>query len=75
VRDLAHDRHTLRVHTIGEHLQIGDDALVEQVQVAECRRRVGRDHGRAADHGERDAALGLFLMVEPVAQPRAALLE
>jgi hypothetical protein len=38
VRDLAHDRRTVRVHTIGERLQIGDDALVEQVQVAECRR-------------------------------------
>jgi hypothetical protein len=62
VRDLAHHRRAVRVHAFGARLQIGDDALVEQVEVAECRRRVGGDHGRAADHGERDAALGLFLV-------------
>jgi hypothetical protein len=64
----------MRVHAVRERLEVGDDAVVEQVQVAERRRRVGRDHGRAADHGERDAAPGLLRVVQAVAQPRAAVL-
>ena len=74
MRDLAHHRGAVRVHGPRERLEIGDDALVEQMQVAERRRRVGGDHGRAADHGERDAALGLLLVVQAIAPPRAAIL-
>ena len=69
VGDLAHHRGAVRVHGPRERLEIGDDALVEQMQVAERRRRVGSDDGRAADHGERDAALGLLLVVQAVARP------
>jgi hypothetical protein len=74
VSDLAHDRGAVGVDAVGERLQIPDDAVVEEMQIAERGRRVRGDHRRAADHGERDPALRLLLVVEPVAQPRAAVL-
>jgi hypothetical protein len=74
VGDLAHHRRAVRVDGIRERLQVCDDPVIPQVQIAERGWRVAGDHRRAADHGEPDPALRFFLMVQPVAQPGSAVL-
>ena len=71
--DLDHHRRALLVHVVGQLLQPRHAFVLVEKDVAERLRTVGRDHRRAADHGERDAALGLFGVVEPVALLRHAV--
>ena len=65
--DLDHHRRALLVDVVGELLEPGHAFVLVEKDVAERLRAVGRHHRRAADHGERDAALRLFGVVEPIA--------
>ena len=73
--DLAHDRAAVAADTLGELPQHGNDRVVADVDLAERGGRVRRDVGGAAEHGEREAALGLLLVVELVAQLRMLVLD
>ena len=59
----------------GELLQDRHHAVVTKIDLAERRRTVGGDTGGTAEHGERQTALGLLLMVELVALPRQSVLD
>ena len=72
VGDLDHHRGTVVVALVAERLQPVDGLVAEELDVAERLRAVGRHHGGAADHGEADATLGLFHVVEAVAVLRQA---
>ena len=72
--DLAEDRRAVPVDPLGEGMQIGKDPVVADVDLVEGQRRVRRDRRRAAEHGQRQAALGLFLVIELVALSRHAVL-
>src|SRR5260221_2546228 len=72
--DLDHHRSAMRVHVVGELAQPAHTLVLVEEDVAEGRRAVGRDDGRAADHGERDAALRLLGVIEPIARLRHAVL-
>ena len=67
MRDLAHDRGAMAVDARREGLQVGDDGVARHVDLAAAPARIARHHRGAAEHGERDAALGLFLVVALVA--------
>jgi hypothetical protein len=73
MRDLDHDGSAVRVDLVAELLQPAHDLVFVEEDVAEGLRAVGRDHRRAADHGERNAALGLLGVIEPVALLRHAV--
>ena len=72
--DLDHHRRALFMHVVGQFLQPRHAFVLVEKDVAERLRTVRRDDRRAADHGERDAALGLFGVIEPVALFRHAVL-
>jgi hypothetical protein len=72
--DLDHHRRAMRVAVVRQAAQPRHDLVLVGEQVAEHRRRVGRDHRRARGHRQRDAALGLFHVVQPVAVLRHAVL-
>ena len=65
--DLDHHRRPLLVHVVGELFQPRHALVLVEEDVAESLRAVGGDDRRAADHGERNAALGLFRVIEAVA--------
>ena len=65
--DLDHHRGAVLVAVVGEPLEPGHDLVPVGVQVAEGRRAVLGDDRRARGHGQRDAALGLLDVIEPVA--------
>ena len=71
--DLDHHRGALVVHVVGELLEPPHAFVLVKEDVAERLRTVGRDHRRTADHGQRDAALRFFGMVEPIAGLRHAV--
>ena len=59
---------------VGELAEMRNDPVVADVELAEGRGAIGRDDGGAAEHGEGDAALGLFGVIELIAFPRHAAL-
>ena len=65
--DLAHQKGPACVDTLREPLEVLDDALVVQVDLGKVPLRIRRDVRRAAEHGERDPALRLRLVVPLVA--------
>ena len=74
--DLAHQGRTVPVYALGELLQVGNDGVHADVELAEDIGRVGRHVRGAAEHRERDAAFRLLLVVELIALLRhAAFLE
>ena len=75
VGDLAHQRAVVPVHGVGQLLEPRDDRVAGGVDLPERRRAVRGGRGRAAEHGQRQAALGLLLVVQPVAQLRLAVLD
>ncbi len=72
--DLDHHRGAVRMDVVGELGEPANHLVLVEEDVAEDRWAVGRDDGRAADHGERDAAFGLLGMVEPITRLRHAVL-
>ena len=75
MRDLAHQRAVVPMDGVGQLLEPGDDRVAGGVDLAERRRAVRSGRGRAAEHGQRQPALGLFLVVEAVALLRLAVLD
>src|SRR5207253_2350902 len=65
--DLAHERGTVRVDALREPHEVWDDRVGPDVQLAKDIGRIGRDVRGAAEHGERDPALRLLLVVGLVA--------
>ena len=65
--DLDHHRRALFVDVVRQLLEPRHAFVLVEKDVAERLRTVGRDHRRAADHGERDASLRLFGVVEAIA--------
>ena len=64
---LDHHRRTMVVDVVGEFGEPADDLVLVEKDVAEGLGTVRRDHRRAAYHGQRDAALRLLGVIEPVA--------
>ncbi len=75
VRELDHQGAAMGVDAVGEGLQNRDDPVLGDVDLAERGGAVLGDAGGAAEHGQRQAALGLLLMVELVAQLRQPVLD
>ena len=75
VRDLAHQRAVVPVDCVGQLLEPGDDRVGRGVDLPEGRGAVRRGRGRAAEHGQRQPALGLLLVIEAVAQLGLAILD
>ena len=73
--DLAHDGRAMGFHPVRQPLEPRHDAVIARVKLPEDRGAVGRDIGRSPDHGHPDPALGLFLVVEPVAVARVAIFD
>ena len=67
VGQLDHARRTVLVDLVAHAADPRHDGVVVGVQVAERRRAVLGDDGRAGGHRQRDAALGLLDVVQPVA--------
>ena len=67
VADLDHRRRAVLVDAVGHRLDPRHDRIVVGMQVAERRRAVGRDDRRACRHRQRQPALGLLHVVQPVA--------
>ena len=67
VGDLAHQRAVVPMDRVGELLEPGNDLVARGVDLTECRRAVRCRRGRAAEHGQRQPALGLLLVIEPIA--------
>ena len=72
--DLAHHRRAVAVAGIGQLPQPRNDLVLVDMEVAERRRRVLGDDRRAAGDGQRDPALRLLLVIEPVTFLRQAVL-
>ncbi len=72
--ELDHQRGAMGVDAVGEFAEIRDDAVIGDGDLVPGRgRTVHRHGGRAAEHGQADAALGLLLVIELIAQLRLAL--
>ncbi len=65
--DLDHHRRTLVVDVVRQLLEPAHAFVFVEKDVAEGLRAVRRHHRGAADHGERNASLGLFGVVEAIA--------
>ena len=72
---LDHQGAAMGVDALGELPQDRHHAVVTQIDLAERSRAVGGDAGRTAEHGQRQTALGLLLMVELVALPGQPVLD
>ncbi len=66
VRELDHHRGAVVMAFLSELPQPGYDLVLVGQEIAKDRGRIARHDGRACCHGERDAALGLLDMIEPV---------
>ena len=66
MRDLHHQGSAMRMDALGEALQIRNDGVGTDIQLTENIGRIDIHIGRAAEHRQRDAALGLLLMIELV---------
>ena len=73
MRDLDHHGGALRMDIVGELFEPAHDLVLVELDVAEGLRTVRREDGRAADHGQPDAAPGLFGVIKPVARLRHAV--
>ena len=71
---LDHHRRAMGVHVVGEFGEPADDLVLVEKNVAEGLGTVRRDHRGTANHGQRDAALRLFGVIELVALLRHAVL-
>ena len=69
MRDLTHERRALPVHALGKLLEIGDASIVAYVQLLKHIGTVRRDIRRTTEHGERNTALGFFLVIALVTFP------
>ena len=74
VAHLAHDPGAMGVDALREAPEVRDDAIVVEVELGRVPLRVGRDVGRAPEHGERDPAPRLRLVVALVAFHRHPVL-
>ncbi len=72
--DLAHHGAAMAVAAVRQGLKPRNDGVVPDMEITEGIGRIDRHHRRPADHGERDPALGLFLVVETVALLGQAIL-
>ncbi len=72
--DLDHHRGAVRVTLVAEATHPRHDLILVGQQVTEGGRRIRRHHRRAGRHRQRDAALGLLHVVEPIAILRHAVL-
>jgi len=68
--DLAHDRAAVAVDAPGELTQVRDHRVGTDIELPEHVGAVGGDVGRAAEHGQRQPALGLLLAIALEAQLR-----
>ena len=75
VRDLTHDGAAVPVHALGELPQYGNDRVVADVDLAERGGGIGCNVRRPAEHGQREPALGLLLVIELIAQLRVPVLD
>lgn len=66
MRDLAHQRRAVLMNALGELLQIRDDRVGADIELAEDVGRIRGHIGRPAEHRERDTAPGLALVIELV---------
>ena len=71
---LAHQGSAVVVDAPREPLEALDDSLVVEVDLRQLPRGLGRDVGRAAEHGERNPALRLRLVIALIALARHAAL-
>src|SRR5690606_17785771 len=60
--DLAHQRRAVAVYARREILEMRNDGVVAEIELAHIAGRIDGDRGRAAEDGQADAALGLFFM-------------
>ncbi len=74
VRDLDHHGGAVLVDGVGELAEPRHDLVLVECDVAEGLRTVRRHHRGAPEHGERDPALRLLGVVEPVALLGQAIL-
>jgi hypothetical protein len=74
MRDLANQAALVPVDSFCELLEIGNDVVRADVDLAEYRGRVRGDERGAAEHRHADAALGLLLVIELIAQLRLSIL-
>ena len=65
--DLDHDRRAVLMAFVGQASHPADDVVTPQEQISERRGRIAGDDARSRRHGQADAALGAFDMIEPVA--------
>ena len=72
VAHLAHQGSAVGVDASREPLEALDDAFVVEVDLRQLPRGLGRDVGRAAEHGERNPALRLRLVIALIALARHA---
>ena len=69
VGELDHQRSTLGMDAVREFPEMGDDGVVGHRELAPIDLGIDRDRGRAAEHGETDAAPRLLEVVELIALP------
>ena len=67
---LAHQSGAVSVDALRKPLEMLDDAIVVQVDLRQAPCGLGRDVGRAAEHGEREPTLRLRLVITLVALTR-----
>jgi len=72
--DLAEQRRTVLVDPRGELLEIGQHAIVADVDLRERQRRIDSHRRRTAENGEPEAALRLLRVIELIALPGHAVL-
>ena len=66
--DLAHQAGTMAVNALGELAEQRNNAVVADIDLAVDRARIPAHVRRAAEHGQADAALGLFLVIGLIAR-------
>ena len=69
MRDLTHERRAVPMHAFGKLLKTGNASIVTDVQLLKYIGTVRRDIRRATEHGKRDTALGLLLVITLVTFP------
>ena len=70
--DLAHQRSALPMHALGELLEVRNNRVRADIELAKDVRRIPVDVGRAAEHGKSEPALGLFQVIALIGLLRRA---